>query len=373
MISEGAQYTVRVRTIVAMNSSMITQNFGTMRLFLSTLLLPFVVLSATVAQTGDTIRVCTYNLLQFDGDDVDRALHFRTILEEILPNVLVVQEISSDDPTEGFELFQDSVERRLSVPLTGYFVPDPESDSQIGVFVDRTKLRVVGVVNNNRSDAARSTKFITLVVRATSDSMVIVGSDMEEGETGDDREKRRADAEAIAFTGHQIFTGEFSVRYPDILLAGSLNMYAASEPAYQKLTVPSDDGLSLQFYDPLSRPGEWSNNPEFADLHTQSTRARRVGEGSVGGLNQRFDQILVNENLLDRVVPGSLKVYGNDGNHFNDSINAQPNSAVSPEIAQALHDASDHLPIFIDLVFGLVSSVEETDLTPSELDLTQRQ
>lgn len=44
-------------------------------------------------------------------------------------------------------------------------------------------------------------------------------------------------------------------------------------------------------------------------------------------------------------VSGSYPAFGNDGMHFNDSINAPPNTAVPPEVADALHYGSDHLPV----------------------------
>ena len=48
-----------------------------------------------------------------------------------------------------------------------------------------------------------------------------------------------------------------------------------------------------------------------------------------------------------------------------------PNTAVSPEIAQALHDASDHLPVYLDLVFKkrTVSVEDEKEWVKGLLDL----
>ena len=34
------------------------------------------------------------------------------------------------------------------------------------------------------------------------------------------------------------------------------------------------------------------------------------------------------------------------------AINIAPNTAVTQEIADALHDASDHLPVVVDIVFS---------------------
>ncbi|MEZ4784893.1 MAG: hypothetical protein R3F28_12555 [Candidatus Kapaibacterium sp.] len=93
---------------------------------------------------------------------------------------------------------------------------------------------------------------------------------------------------------------------------------------------------------------------DFADVYTHPRLRQyggRFGGGVNGGMDDRFDQILLSPALLSRYLPGSYTSFGNDGNHFNDSINAMPNTAVSPELAQALHDASDHLPVYLDLVF----------------------
>ena len=43
---------------------------------------------------------------------------------------------------------------------------------------------------------------------------------------------------------------------------------------------------------------------------------------------------------------------GNDGNHYDQAINIMPKDVVSEEIANALHDASDHLPVFTKIVFS---------------------
>jgi hypothetical protein len=81
--------------------------------------------------------------------------------------------------------------------------------------------------------------------------------------------------------------------------------------------------------------------------------------GSTGGMDDRFDFILVSAPMVEKVESGSYMAYGNDGNHFNQDINSGSNSAVSAEIANALHAASDHLPVVAD--FDLSISAIESD------------
>jgi hypothetical protein len=67
--------------------------------------------------------------------------------------------------------------------------------------------------------------------------------------------------------------------------------------------------------------------------------------------------ILVSQGIMNSgsisLIPGSYTTYGNDGSHFNDSINQPPNYAVGQEIADALHYASDHLPVYAEFEFDV--------------------
>ncbi|MBU0509224.1 hypothetical protein KKH27_10350, partial [bacterium] len=67
----------------------------------------------------------------------------------------------------------------------------------------------------------------------------------------------------------------------------------------------------------------------------------------------RFDFLLLSYNFPNPggwdYIAGSYNEFGNDGNHFNDSINAPPNLAVPDSIANSLHAASDHLPVYLDV------------------------
>lgn len=53
------------------------------------------------------------------------------------------------------------------------------------------------------------------------------------------------------------------------VVSGDFNVYGASENCYQELVNYSNS--FYRFYDPIDRPGEWNNNGQFADIHTQST------------------------------------------------------------------------------------------------------
>jgi hypothetical protein len=143
-----------------------------------------------------------------------------------------------------------------------------------------------------------------------------------------------------------------------LIVGGDFNIYSnnsSSEPAFDMLTGSGDDNDG-QLFDPVDRIGHWHNNSSYADVHTQSPRTSNFGGGATGGMDDRFDWLFVSDGILDdlsdmRYVEDTYWAVGNDGNHFNDAINDGNNTSVSDEIADALHDASDHLPVYMDVWF----------------------
>jgi exonuclease III len=146
------------------------------------------------------------------------------------------------------------------------------------------------------------------------------------------------------------------------IVCGDFNIYGSTEQAYQKLLNQSTTGY---FIDLFNLTGTW-NNSAYAQYHTQSPRARAFDGGSTGGMDDRFDMILMSPSIINSggitYVPGSFISYGNDGLHFNDSINAPPNLAVGQTIADAIHYASDHIPVFANFSFA-ASGTQQITLT----------
>jgi hypothetical protein len=149
-------------------------------------------------------------------------------------------------------------------------------------------------------------------------------------------------------------------------VCGDFNIYGSNEAAYQKLIEITAENNGC-FNDPLTMPGIW-NNSIYKAYHTQSTRVRSFGGGATGGLDDRFDLMLYSDAVKNpggiTYVTNSLTPYGNDGNHFNDSINKMPNAAVTQEVANALHYSSDHLP-----VYSLFTFAPQVSINPISSDL----
>ena len=168
----------------------------------------------------------------------------------------------------------------------------------------------------------------------------------------------------------QIAMDYVNQNYPtdNVLIMGDFNMYGASEPGYRLLTQTYSNP-SICFMDPLALVGgvgEWNNNGLFAPFHTQSTRSYSDECFSSGGLDDRFDFILMADEIAFsynhmRYVQESYHAVGNDGNHFNMSVDQGYNSAVPFEVAEALFDASDHLPVTMKIAVDVHLGVDDNE------------
>ena len=166
----------------------------------------------------------------------------------------------------------------------------------------------------------------------------------------------------------QIAMDHVNQYYPNdnVLIMGDFNMYGASEIGYRLLTQTYSNP-DICFMDPLASlggVGEWSNSNLFTAFHTQSTRSYSEECFSGGGLDDRFDFILMADEIAFsynhlRYVQGSYHAVGNDGHHFNQSVNQGNNSAVPAEVAEALFDASDHLPVTMKIAVDVKLGMEE--------------
>lgn len=140
-----------------------------------------------------------------------------------------------------------------------------------------------------------------------------------------------------------------------VILAGDFNFYNSSESAYQKFT---DTTNPIIMVDPINSPGDWHDNPAFTAIHTQATRLTLSGfglGGASGGMDDRFDFILMSKNMeTDSTLyylPGSYKAVGNNGNCFNRSIDNDTCTGIYPlPLRHILFQMSDHAPVVMTLL-----------------------
>jgi hypothetical protein len=319
---------------------------------------------SAAAQTRDTIRVCTYSVLNYTHTtDTDRDSALKRVVAAIDPDIIVTQEVQGNF---GAAWFLADVLDEINVNLFSQAVPftdGPDSDNSL--YYKSAKIELLNVIT--RATDLREIDGWVLRIRSTGDTIRIYSAHLKAGDTPEDEEQRYNEARILRQHLDSLPIGSKHI------VAGNLNTYSSSDQAYQALTIVGIIAAG-EVFDPLESHGNWHNNSQFAGFHTQSTRVRQFGGGLDGGLDDRFDFVLLSSSLISFMIPGSYTTFGNDGHHFNDSINAMPNTAVSLSMANALHDASDQLPVYLDLVFtkGASDVKEEKWWRGREMDLSHR-
>ena len=308
---------------------------------------------------SSSARIMTYNILNYQ-DDNQREANYIDILTEIEPNILIIQEILGN---EGFLNFKEDVLDILNPnqwSSANFTNQSAQQDIALYYYHDMFTLLESNVVETAQSSGTRDVIEWILIHNASEVEFNIYGAHFK-ASSGNSNAQQRLE-EATILRNHLNQLAENTL----FILAGDLNIYSNnsdSEPCFEML-IGSQNNDNGQLFDPINRIGHWHNNSSFADVHTQSPRTSSFGGGANGGMDDRFDWLLVSAQFLDessvlKYIENSYVTYGNDGNHFNDAINSGSNAVVSNDIADALHDASDHLPVYMDLWFDdLIYSME---------------
>ena len=314
-----------------------------MRIITFTLILSFL--------NASSVRMLTYNLLNF-SDDNERETHYITILESISPDLIVVQEIIGQT---GFANFQSDV---LDVYESGQWSGAPfinqSAQQDIALFFNHDLFTFINTdaINTAQSSGTRDVIEWNMIHNLSGIEFNIYGVHFKASSGSSNASQRLEEATILREHLNSLPIGKH------FIVAGDFNIYSNSsstEPAFNMLTGDSDVNTG-RLFDPINRIGNWHNNSSFSDVHTQSPRTTSFGGGANGGMDDRFDWLFVSENILSdqssmMYIEDTYTAFGNDGNHFNDAINSGNNTSVSDEIADALHDASDHLPVYMDVWF----------------------
>jgi len=146
-------------------------------------------------------------------------------------------------------------------------------------------------------------------------------------------------------------------KYAHVIVVGDMNFYTVREPAYQAIIEVLIDPLGSD---------EWAGEDD-ASKHTQSPRKIRESGLASGGMDDRFDFQFISQSLQDGkgldMIRGSYHSLGNDGKHFDIAINDGDNyffesdTGRSNDLATALHNASDHVPVIVD--YAVVDEVKK--------------
>ncbi len=313
----------------------------------------------------ENVKIMTYNLLNYpDIDSAIRNPHFRKVIRNSNPDILVVQEMTSPAGMTGF--LSNVMNLSGSSYSMGTFIEGPDTDN--GIFFKTGKF--IFISNTAIPTLVRDINEFKIVhVNYPMDTLRIYSVHLK-ASTGIENENERA-AEVDTLRKRTNLLPQNAL----YMVVGDCNIYRSTEQAYIKFLQVNSNSQG-HFIDPIpNMTGTW-NNSVYAQYHTQCPRVRGFGGGATGGMDDRFDLMLFSPGVSNSgriaYVANSIRAYGNDGNHYNDSINQRPNTAVPDSVADALHYAADHLPVFAIFTFGNSIGIEPiSNIIPNDFKLEQ--
>ena len=342
------------------------------------LLISFILAIFRLPVSADTIRQMQYNLLYYtavnespdDCTDDNNNLNqkdaaFKIIVKEVMPDILCVNEIGKTDAyanrilsnvlnTDGINYYgtlpaysisgNRSIGNRLFYDTRKFALKE---SAYLYTYTGGTIINLYKMYYKSQQLAQGDTAFITFIIWH-----LAAGSN-------DYNATTRAQQSQI-LTNYM--ESSPSVLCNNYILSGDFNVYTSSEEAYDNLV--NNPNYLVRFYDPINRSGDWNNNAQFKDIFTQSTHTGAAGCASNGGMDDRFDFILVSSRILNganhvKCLPETYHAFGQDGIRFNGSIINPTNTAVSGPVAQALYTMSDHLPVVMDYTIDQALGIEE--------------
>ncbi len=325
------------------------------------------------AMAQDTLTVMQYNLLyygntstcdEYDNNTQHKDECIRVILDEVKPNILTVCEFGATQSLQN-----DFLRHNLNINGANYWQSDNiinYANSSIinHIFFDSRKMGLKKHVALRTHP--RDTDVYELYMRtpslAVGDTIKLVCIVAHTKAGKEWESSRRAQMQMAMDYVNQHYSTE------NVLIMGDFNMYGASESGYRLLTQTYSNPYA-RFMDPVANHGgvgEWNNNILFAQFHTQSTHSTSSECFVDGGLDDRFDFILMSDEIAFsynhlRYVNNSYNAVGNDGHHFNMSVDQGYNSSVPAAVAEALFDASDHLPVTMKIAVDAKLGVDEAE------------
>ena len=334
---------------------------GRARLLPRSVSFALVLAGLVAAAPAMALKIMNYNLLNFpSASGAAREDEFRTIITATHPDILMSQELTGST-SAGLTQFLNNV---LNTAWPGEYA--------FATFIDGDDTNNALFYRTAAFDFVSADTIATplreihhWVMRpdgyaAVAAQIHVYSAHLKAGSTGDDQTQRADEAQRWRNRMNLHASGT------NIIGGGDFNIQSSSETSYSTWLIGSLADNDGRLFDPINTPGSWNNNSSFRFVHTQSpkTAANPYG-GATGGMDDRFDFLLISSAMNDTegmaYVPGTYKCYGNDGNHFNLAINDLPVIPEGATIADALEEASDHMPVIMEIQvparIGVVASL----------------
>lgn len=324
------------------------------------ILLFFWGISVVGSDRGDTLRFMVYNLLYYGintgfcnstNNNVDlKDKYLRSVVAYTDPDVLAVNEMGrgAHHATRILEQVMNVVAPDQYSHATYTNTKNTTITNMLFYRHDRLQLYNEEVVSNEVRDINLYTLYYLDEWLEQGDTTFVtcIVAHLKAGSSGSDQQRRLTEISNV-----MNYIAENDIR-GNLMFMGDLNMKSSFEAAYGLLTFHPDE--TIRFYDPINKPGLWYNNPDFTAYHTQSTRTGSHPCFVTGGMDDRFDQILLSRSLMEgekglQYAEGSYVTVGQDGKRLKGSLIYPPNHSAPDSIIHALYHISDHLPVYLEL------------------------
>jgi endonuclease/exonuclease/phosphatase family metal-dependent hydrolase len=321
------------------------------------------------------IKAMMYNLLNYSDASVSqqKTPFLRTVLDEVNPDLFMVCELINLSGSNY--MFNNAILPHNADFDRATFEINQSSGSSLQQMVyyntKKLTLETSRVIQADTRDINHYTFVLNTVDAATNPIRLEVFVSHLKASTGfNNRQRRLASVEDFISSLNDIPSDSY------VLFAGDFNFYTSNEEGYERLInsanpivivdpinrpadpFPNDPGVSDPFSFYNSSSSFFWRNSAYADIHTQSTRTSSNGlideSGSGGGMDDRFDFIMMSENFNTSsnlyYVNGSYESIGNNGNCYNGFVSDPACSGTySQNLRNALLEFSDHLPVVMEI------------------------
>lgn len=299
----------------------------------------------------NTIKTMFYNVLWFPELNPNRIDLLQEVLQDYEPDIFMVCELQSQEGADAILNMGLNSDGNSNFSAAPYFENQSGGGNlQQALFYrnDMFVLENTEIINTPVRDINKYTLLLNTANQDTNPIRIYAYvTHLKSSQGGANQQLRLSMVEAFVNDTQQLEEDAY------VLFAGDFNIYTSTEPAYLEIL---DQTNNIAMADPINTPGAWNNNEDFTAVHTQSTRTSSsgFGGGAGGGLDDRFDFIMVSQNMMTDSNLGykadSYKAYGNNGNCYNNDINdINCGGVYNQVIRDALYNMSDHLPVVMEL------------------------
>lgn len=323
----------------------------------------------SLTRVNGQIKMMSYNLLNFPtGNLAGRVDTLRNIVNYSRPNLLMIQELKN---AEGLQDITDMMnEIGYGDFAHGEFIAQQSPGSpgnllQHAIIYDAEIFRIKseGVVLTNYRDINEYVLYLNdpSLANGTDTTFLYVYVTHLKSSTGADNVQAR-----LEMVNYLVAHLQQIPENSNVIFAGDFNLYDNMEPAYTAITNPMN---AIVLKDVFESYGNWAGSGfNHKEILTQSTRIAMIyDDGAGGGIDDRFDFILLSESLMNpdnelHYIENSFHSVGNNGTCYNESItDCEIANEVPSSVLQSLYYMSDHLPQYCELNSDLVNIISRQE------------